>query len=132
LPGDADGDGLWSAVDLRQLCHRFGANDPAIDTNGDGVLTLADAVATRAVLLGQGTVLTVPAVLPRGEWIAVTGVFPPSAVVEATLGGRSLQLGRILPREITLRLEPNQSPGTQELRLWLDGRALLAQTVQVQ
>lgn len=132
LPGDADGDGLWSAVDLRQLCRRFGQLDRAVDTDGDGVLTLADAVATRAVLLGRGTVVVAPSVLSRGDWFAVTGVFPPTAVVEATLGGRSLPLGRILPRELSLRVEANQTPGTQELRLWLDGRALLVQTVQVQ
>lgn len=132
LPGDADGDGSWSAVDLRRICHRFGAIDRAVDTNGDGVLTVADAVATRGVLLGRGTAVSVPAVLRRGEWLAITGVFPPTAGVEATLGGRSLRMGRILPREISLQVDSNHPLGTQELRLWLDGQPLLAQTVQVQ
>lgn len=132
MPGDADGDGVLTVYDLRRQCARVGQVDRTIDTDGDGVLTTIDVDLSRAALLGRPTLLQSPATVARGDWFAVQGVFPTSGLVDATLGGRSLTLGRLLPRELALRVDAAQSLGLQELRISIDGKEVVVRTVQVQ
>jgi hypothetical protein len=132
LPGDADGDGVLTVYDLRKQCVRLGQNDRSIDTDGDGVLTTNDVDFTRAALLGRPTVVHWPAVIARGEWFAVQGLFPVTGIVDATLGGRSLTVGRLLPREFALRADASQLLGLQDLHISVDGVEVLVRTVLVQ
>lgn len=132
LPGDADGDGALTVYDLRRQCTRLGQVDRSIDTDGDGVLTTNDVDLSRAALLGRPTLLQSPAAVVRGEWFAVQGMFPTTGLVDATLGGRSLTVGRLLPRELALRVDAAQSLGLQELRISIDGKEVVVRTVQVQ
>lgn len=132
LPGDADGDGGYSVFDLRQQCARLGETERLFDTDGDGVLTTDDVDFTRAAMLGRPTLVSCPLVVRRGEWFTVQGVFPTEGVVEATLGGRSPSFGRLTPRELTLRVDATQTLGLQGLQVTVDGRLVVARTVQVQ
>lgn len=132
LPGDADRDGALSVFDLRRLCVRLGEADSVIDTDGDGLLTSNDVDFARGLLLGRSTFVAGPLTVARGPWFTVQGLFPVDGTVEATLGGRSLVVGRLTPRELTLRVDPNQATGLQELRLVIDGELVTARTVQVQ
>lgn len=131
-PGDLDGDALVTAWDLRRLCARLGDAESAADADGDLVLTIADADAARDALLGRPRLLANPTLLQRGQWATFRGVFPPEAVVEATLGGRAVALGTLTPRELLLRVDSAQPAGLQELRISIDGRSLFVGTVQVQ
>jgi hypothetical protein len=132
LPGDADGDGKLTVFDLRRMCARLGSSDLAIDTDRDGVLTLADVDFTRQAMLGIASLVSVPLVVERGQWFTVQGVFPAAQVVDAALGGRSSTLGCLTPRELTLRVDPSQPTGLQELHVVIDGRSVVSRTVQVQ
>jgi hypothetical protein len=52
--------------------------------------------------------------------------------VQASLGGRSLTVGRVTAREITLRIEADQALGTQQLSVTIGGRPFATAFVQVQ
>jgi hypothetical protein len=52
--------------------------------------------------------------------------------VQASLGGRSLTVGRVTAREITLRVESDQALGTQDLLVTIGGRPFASAFVQVQ
>jgi hypothetical protein len=132
LPGDADRDGAISVFDLRRLCARLGEVDPIVDVDGDGLLATNDVDFTRAALLGRSTFVACPLAVQRSDWFVVQGLFPVDGTVEATLGGRSLAIGRLTPRELTLRADGTQATGLQELRLVIDGELVVARTVQVQ
>jgi hypothetical protein len=132
LPGDADGDGLRTVLDVRRLLGSLGAVDRIADADGDGLLSLADVAATRGVVLGRATVHRVPPSVVRGEWFTIGVVLPELGTVQASLGGRSLRVGRVTAREITLQVDAAQSLGTQELLLSSGGRQLVGQFVVVQ
>jgi len=132
LPGDADGDGTISVFDLRRLCTQLGAPGLLHDVDGDGVATTDDVDYARAAMVGRPTLLGLPLAIARGGWFTLSGLFPAGGLVEATLGGRSLLLGRVTPREITLRVDPNQAPGMQGFTLAIDGRIVAVRPVQVQ
>ena len=83
LPGDGDGDGKFTVLDLRRMCSRLGAVDALVDADGDQTITLADVDLTRAALLGQATVTGVPSLAPRDSWVTLTGVFPAAATVDS-------------------------------------------------
>lgn len=131
LPGDVDGDGVRTVFDLRRQCVAFGTAAGAADTNGDGRITLRDVELTEDALLGRAGIVNVPTTVQRGAWFTVRGVFPVGGIVDATLGGRSLRLGRLTPREITLFVDPGQAVGTQSLQIAIGGEQVVVQDVQV-
>jgi hypothetical protein len=52
--------------------------------------------------------------------------------VQASLGGRSLTVGRVSAREMTLRVDADQALGTQELSVTIGGRPFATAFVLVQ
>ena len=132
LPGDDDGDGLFSVFDLRRMCVRLGAFDPLVDADGDQRITLADVAITHNAVLGIPSLVHAPAVAPRAAWLTIHGVFPVSGSIDASLGGRSLLLGCLSPRELTLFVDATQSTGTQDLIVYVDGKVVVAGQVLVQ
>lgn len=132
LPGDSDGDGSITAVDLRRRLATLGGTDLLADVDGDGVTTANDVALLRDVLLGRSTLLAAPTQFPRGAWVTVRGALVAGASVQASLGGRALTVGRVTPREITLRVEADQALGTQELSISIGGRPFASAFVQVQ
>ncbi len=132
VPGDLDGDGAVSVVDVRRACAQSGSAADAADCDGDGVWTAADVAAMRAALLGRPQVFTVPAAVQRDAWMTVRGVFPHGATVDASIGGRALTVGCLTPRELTLHVAADQPVGTQELVVSIAGRLVVTQFVQVQ
>lgn len=131
LPGDVDGDGSQTVVDVRRQLALLGTNQPAIDCDGDGQVTPIDIAATRDAVLGRTTVFAVPGAVARGTWITIRGLFPERAM-QASLGGRVLVVGCVTPRELTLFVAADQVVGTQELVLSAAGRAVVATLVDVQ
>jgi hypothetical protein len=73
-----------------------------------------------------------PEVLVSGSWFTIRGVFPVGAIAEATLGGRSLRLGRLTPRELTFFVESAQPVGLQTLQVHVGGLAVVTRDVLVQ
>jgi hypothetical protein len=132
LPGDADGDGAITAVDLRRRLATLGGNDLQADVDGDGVTTTNDVALLREVLLGRATLLQAPTQVARGTWVTLRGALVAGSSVQASLGGRSLTVGRVTAREITLRVEADQVLGTQDLLVTIGGRPFASAFVQVQ
>jgi hypothetical protein len=132
LPGDADGDGAITAVDLRRRLATLGGNDLQADVDGDGVTTTNDVALLREVLLGRATLLQAPTQVARGTWVTLRGALVAGSSVQASLGGRSLTVGRVTAREITLRVESDQALGTQDLLVTIGGRPFASAFVQVQ
>lgn len=132
LPGDVDGDLEWSVLDLRGLCSALGSAAGLLDTDGDQVITLSDVDNVCDGALGRAAVAIVPASGVAGEWLTLRGVFPTGVTVEAVLGGRALTLGRVTPRELTVRVDPALPPGPHDLLLTIGGRTLAAQSLIVQ
>lgn len=132
LPGDGDRDTEFTVLDLRAMCSRLGAVDPLVDADGDQTITLTDVDLTCDALLGRATVFGVPGVAPRGAWLTLQGVFHAAATVEAVLGGRSLTVGCLTPRELTVFVDPTQPTGTFDLIVNVDGHTVVAQAVLVQ
>jgi hypothetical protein len=132
LPGDSDGDGVITVVDLRRRLATLGGNDLQADVDGDGVTTTSDVALLREVLLGRATLLQAPTQVARGTWITLRGALVAGSSVQASLGGRSLTVGRVTAREITLRIEADQALGTQDLLVTIGGRPFASAFVQVQ
>ncbi|MCR9247830.1 MAG: hypothetical protein NXI31_22610 [bacterium] len=132
LPGDDDGDGRHTVLDLRSMCSRLGTTAGLVDTDGDQVISLADVDATREVVLGRATVTSVPGAATRGEWLALGGVFPRNATVEAVLGGRALPIGCATPGQLTMRVDPALPAGPHNLLVTVGGDTVVAATVIVQ
>lgn len=131
LPGDADGDGQRTVVDVRRQIAWLGSSQPAIDCDGDGQLSTVDLVATREAVLGRATGFAAPAAVARGAWMTLRGCFPSNSL-QASLGGRVLTIGTVTPREMTVLVAPDQLTGTQELVLSSAGRVVLNALVAVQ
>ena len=132
LPGDMDRDGTRTVVDLRRQIVQLGSIERAADVDGDGAITMVDMQATRQALLGRATIFTTPALIPRGAWFTLAGLFPDWRSATVTLGGQALALGSATPRELTFFVPPTQLVGTQELTVSNVGRLALASLVQVQ
>ncbi|MFK7739590.1 MAG: hypothetical protein AB8H80_04640 [Planctomycetota bacterium] len=130
LAGDLDESEELSVVDIRRMINRLGQPAPLADVDGDGVFDLDDLDATRDAVLGLGTVFQVPATIARGSWIRLPGLFP-TEDVQAFLGGRSLQIGRVLPRELSLFVEADQPVGMQDLVVRVEGQAISSVLVEV-
>ncbi|MBX3463531.1 MAG: hypothetical protein KF830_10195 [Planctomycetes bacterium] len=131
MPGDADGDGQQTVVDVRRLLQELGAEAPAIDCTGDGLVTTADVDLVRQAVLGRPGLVAAPDAVVAGGWFTLRGVFG-RGLLEATLGGRVLTRGQVTPREITLRSEPTQAKGLQQLVVLLGGRPVFVGPVLVQ
>jgi len=132
LPGDSDRDGVRTVVDVRRQIDKLGGDDPAVDTDGDGRMTLVDVDATRELVLGRASVFAVPSVWQVGSWHTLRGAFPGFGAVQATLGGQPLVLGAVTPRELTLFVPASQPSGTQEFVLTIGGRVVWTALVLVQ
>ncbi len=130
LPGDADRDGVQTVVDVRRQLHKLGSPDAAADIDGDGVVSMHEVFVTSQAVLGRAIVSHAPAVAHPGEWFTLRGVFPDDSL-QASVGGRSLTLGRVTPREATFRVPADLLPGTYELVVTLDGRVVLAVLISV-
>lgn len=131
LAGDVDGSGTRDVVDVRRLANQVGTANPTADTDGDGMVTPIDVQATAQAVLGRGTVFSVPSQIVRGNWLLVRGLLPSSASVQAVLGGRSLLVGRSLPRELSVRVDTDHSIGLQELVVTLNGQIVFNGLVEV-
>jgi hypothetical protein len=131
-PGDLDGDGQQTVFDVRQQVVSLGAEERAADVDGDGRLTPVDLAATREAVLGRAAVIAVPTQVARGGWLTLRALLPQRGVVQASLGGRSLTVGTMTPRELSLRVDGAQPLGPQDLIVTLGGRQLVAQIVDVQ
>lgn len=131
IPGDVDGDGTRTAVDVRRQLAQPGATHRAGDCDGDGVVTALDAAATREALLGRATVFAPPTSAAAGSWLLLRGLFPDRAL-QATLSGQVLVQGRATPRELTLLVPTTLPPGLHEFVLSVGGRILVNTLVQVQ
>jgi hypothetical protein len=131
LPGDADGDRRLTVGDLRRQCIAVGTSNAAIDCDGDLVQGPRDVAITLDAMLGRPTLVSQPSVLARGAWFTLPGVFPSGRAVTATLAGRSLTIGRVTPREVTLRCDA-VATGLQELLVAVDGTQLVSGLVTVQ
>lgn len=131
-PGDSDGDGLITVIDLRRRLGSLGSSDLLADVDGDLVTTTTDVALLRDVLLGRASLLQAPTVVARGAWFTLRGALVAGSSVQASLGGRALTVGRVTAREITLRVESDQSVGTQQLSVTIGGRPFALELVQVQ
>ncbi|MFT4843655.1 MAG: hypothetical protein ACI90M_004136 [Candidatus Azotimanducaceae bacterium] len=131
LAGDVDGSGTRDVVDVRRLANQVGTANPTADTDGDGMVTPIDVQATAQAVLGRGTVFSVPSQIVRGNWLLVRGLLPSSASVQAVLGGRSLLVGRSLPRELSVRVDTDNPIGLQELVVTLNGQIVFNGLVEV-
>jgi len=132
LPGDADGDGEFTVLDLRKMCTRLGVTDRQVDVDGDQIITLADVDHTRAGVLSRPSLVFAPSTVARGAWMTITGLFPVAGSVTATLGGRALHVGCLTPRELTLHVDSTQSAGIHDLTVYVDGMLVVAAPVLVQ
>jgi hypothetical protein len=63
--------------------------------------------------------------------LLVRGLLPSSASVQAVLGGRSLLVGRSLPRELSVRVDTDHPIGLQELVVTLNGQIVFNGLVEV-
>ncbi len=131
LPGDVDGDGRRTVLDLRRLCGSLGAVAGVSDCNGDGLRTLRDVELTQDAVLGRAAIVGLPAQVQRGQWFTIRGVFPNDSIVDVTLGGRSLRAGCLTPREATFFVETSQAVGTQSVQIAVGGQLVLVQDVLV-
>lgn len=131
LPGDADGDGAATIYDLRLLLARLGTQSPAIDCDGDLMVTAADMALMREAVLGRPALVAAPTSVAAGQWFTLRGVFA-GGLLEGTLGGRALTVGRVTTRAVTLRCDATQPHGVQDLSVMLDGRSVLLGPVTVQ
>jgi len=131
MPGDADGDGQATIFDLRLLLNRLGEVASSIDCDGDLVITAADVALQRAAVLGRPALVEAPTVVTAGGWFTLRGVFG-GGLLDATLGGRAVTPGRVTTREITLRVDPTQAKGPQDLTVLLAGRQVFLGPVLVQ
>ena len=132
LAGDIDGSGTRTVVDLRRMLHVLGSTDAEADVDGDGVLTLVDVDALRDALLGRGTVFTAPAQGARGGFLLLPCLLPiEGGLVQASLGGRTLTVGRAAPRQLSLRVEPDQAVGLHELVVTQGGKVAFAGLVEI-
>lgn len=131
LPGDADGDGARTVFDLRRIVARLGSASLQADADGDGAWTIVDLDLTTDALLARGKVQHAPAQVQRGQFVTLRGVFPASATVDAVLGGQSLRVGQVSPRELVLFVDAAQTVGTQLLQVSVGGRQVLAQDLMV-
>ena len=131
LAGDIDGSGTRDVVDVRRLASNIGEANPTADTDGDGVVTPVDVLATSQAVLGRGTVFSVPSQVSRNEWLLVRGLLPSSSSVQAVLGGRSLLIGCLMPRELSVRVADDHPLGLQELVVTLDGQVVFNGLVEV-
>ncbi len=132
LPGDSDRDGVRTVIDVRRQIDKLGADDPAVDADGDGRMTQVDADATRELVLGRATLFAVPSVWQVGSWHTLRGAFPGIGAVQATLGGLPLVLGAVTPRELTLFVPATHPIGTQQFDLTIGGRVAWSSLVFVQ
>lgn len=132
LPGDADGDGRFSVLDMRRICSHLGEGDRLVDADGDRVLSNADLVLLRDAVLGRASIVGVPTILPRDTWVAMSGVFPSADSIDVTLGGRSLRLGCLTSRSLSVFVPANQTQGPQALTVAVGGRSIATRTVTVQ
>jgi len=131
LVADIDGDGERTAFDVRRLVTTIGAPEVAVDVDGDDVTTAADAAACAQAVLGRATLLPPPTPFVRGSWLPLRGLLPDRASVQVTLGGRDLVVGRVMPRQLVVRVEADQPTGAQELLVTVDGRVLFQGVVEV-
>ncbi|MGK0202227.1 MAG: hypothetical protein ACI9S9_001293 [Planctomycetota bacterium] len=131
IVGDIDGSGTRDVVDVRRLANQVGTANLTADTDGDGVLTPIDVAATAQAVLGRATVFLVPNQIARNNWLLVRGLLPSSASVQAVLGGRSLLIGRSMPRELSVRVDDDHPVGLQELVITLNGQAVFNGLVEV-
>jgi hypothetical protein len=132
LPGDLDGDGQQSVVDVRRMLAAVGTVEVAADIDGDALLTPTDLALTQAAVLGRASVFGVPLQWQRDRWQTLRGIWPERRVISAQLGGRSLLVGTDTPRELTLRVDAQQPVGPQELIVTSGGRVLVSRIVDVQ
>ncbi len=131
LPGDVDGSGDLTVVDVRRLLNAVGDVDLASDADGDGTITSEDIEATRCAILGRGSGFSAPATVARGGWLPVRALLPDLSLLQASLGGFSLAVGRATPRQLTLRIPSNHPTGLQELVVSRAGRVILIGLVDV-
>ncbi|MFN3243972.1 MAG: hypothetical protein ACE37K_20870 [Planctomycetota bacterium] len=131
LPGDIDGSGQRDVIDLRRLVNSVGSGDGETDVDGDGVITTIDVAATRQAILGRGSGFAAPTQVARDEWLRVDVLLPKLDGLQASLGGRSLLVGRATPREITARVPADQALGLQELVISRAGQVIFAGLVEV-
>jgi len=73
----------------------------------------------------------VPSQVSRNEWLLVRGLLPSSSSVQAVLGGRSLLIGCLMPRELSVRVADDHPLGLQELVVTLDGQVVFNGLVEV-
>lgn len=129
-PGDADGDGRLTVLDLRQLATLLGAAHPA-DPDGDGQLTQSDLLRAQNLLLARPQLWSPPVSVRRDAWLSLPGAFPAGSVPELTVGGRSATVAAMLPRSVVWRLAADHPVGAQVLRVRLDSRILFEGIVVV-
>ncbi|MCA8953244.1 MAG: SBBP repeat-containing protein [Planctomycetes bacterium] len=132
LPGDGDGDGRFTVLDLRQLCSHFGSTEPLVDADGAAPITLHDVELTREGVLGRAAVDQLPASAVRGTWLRVPGVFPAGALVSAVIAGNALTAGCVSAREATFLVPASLPSGTYDLTLSAGSRVLAVQPVLLQ
>lgn len=131
IAGDIDGSGTRDVVDIRRLANQVGAANETADVDGDGVISPVDVEATTQAVLGRGTVFSVPSQILHGNYLRLRGLFPSNESVQAVLGGRSLLLGRSMPRELSVRIDDDHPVGLQELVVTIDGRTVYSGFVEV-
>ncbi|MCK5944928.1 MAG: hypothetical protein KAI24_23270, partial [Planctomycetes bacterium] len=131
LPGDVDGSGRRTVVDVRRLVHAVGTGDNRADVDGDGAITPIDVAATREAILGRASGFAVPAQIARGGWLRLRALLPKATALQASLGGRSLTIGRVTPRELSMRVPADQPIGLQELEVTRGGRVVFVGLVEV-
>ncbi len=131
IPGDVDGSGDRTVVDVRRLLNAVGDLDLASDADGDGTITSVDIEATRSAILGRASGFSAPVQVAAGAWLPVRALLPKLTLLQASLGGFSLQVGRATPRQLTLRVPANHPSGLQELVVSRAGQVIFAGFVQV-
>ena len=132
FPGDSDGDGLLTVGDLRRLCRNLGnAVPPAQDPDGNGQLTVHDAVLLRDAILERPIVSESPPLMVAGDWVRLSGYFPDTVPV-VTLGGSSTTIGAATPRGLSFRVAADQVSGPQDLVITYGNRQAVVLSVTVQ
>lgn len=135
IAGDVDGSGSRDVVDVRGLVNTLGPVASPADVDGDGALTAVDLRATCDALIGRATVFGAPAQIARGDYLRVPVLLPDrvgaAGLARASLGGRSLTLGRAMPRELSLRVPADQATGLQELVVRFAGEVVFQSLVDV-
>lgn len=131
LPGDIDGSGERNVIDVRRLVNAVGSSDLKTDVDGDGVITPIDVAATKQAILGRGSGFAAPSQTDRGVWLRVDVLLPKLDGLQASLGGRSLEIGRATPREVSVRVPSDQAVGLQELVFSRTGQVIFAGLIEV-